>query len=237
LPEEFREPYLLVEVDRRAEDIRAAEERIRTSVASMASKEEWFLEWKALFGRTSGATVERDVLEAVLHDNPLIGWAAANLLRRSVLGSAVWNYLSGALAAFKDRREDRSKRWRIVHVFGMGSNELVIDELLRLIRTDEYRWVWYGAVRSLVEIAWLRPELRTRAFEAVRAVAVDLGRSARYESARYELARALRIGKGRSDWTDLALEAIDAVRQSIQDESRINWDELRSEFVSAGHGT
>src|SRR5439155_15051851 len=142
LPPNLREGYV--------RDGAVTEDVIRARVASLdVQGDSWFDKWRSCFVRGAGGSVGTDDLKALVQENSLIGWAAASLLRRCVPEDAVWPRLLGMMDGLGTgkEKETRSRRWRVVHVLGMGSTPEIVNTLLEILRHDAYRWVKYGATR------------------------------------------------------------------------------------------
>ncbi|MEX2300550.1 MAG: hypothetical protein WD733_06415 [Bryobacterales bacterium] len=115
-----------------------------------------YASWSELFRRT-GEAKPADY-EALLNSNSLIGWTAANVLRRLSLEDRDINVLLWMDRALKATRrkslEPSTLRWRILHVLGRHGNADT-EEYLHRIAFDhtEHRDLRYGAARGLVERA------------------------------------------------------------------------------------
>ncbi|MGX1307019.1 hypothetical protein AB7M35_001739 [Amorphus suaedae] len=118
---------------------------------------ELFSKWKALFTLQSQTVAHDTVVDAVEGDDSIIGWTAANVLKRlSLTDCAV------------DRLVDSAKngwpvvRWRACHVMGSVVNERCREALLERVTNDDDENVRYGAIRSLVELGSYSRELAVR---------------------------------------------------------------------------
>lgn len=108
-------------------------------------------EWQQLFCKTSGAVMEDEALNLIIGD-PLFGWTAANVYRRVGVAES---YYSALRTMYFMSREKMSHRWRIVHLLGKCRSDANIGLLWKvLLNKDEVTWVRYGALRSLIEIAY-----------------------------------------------------------------------------------
>ncbi|HEV3155615.1 MAG TPA: hypothetical protein VGZ02_17550 [Candidatus Baltobacteraceae bacterium] len=112
------------------------------------SEKAWFQEWKSLFLATSDEEMTRFDIALIQNEDSLLGWTFANVQKRS---SSLSPERRKALI---DMLHDCGDivRWRIVHVLGAFPTEENVHELLERLG-DTYKWVRYGAMRSLVEIA------------------------------------------------------------------------------------
>jgi hypothetical protein len=89
------------------------------------------------------------------NSNPLIGWGAANALRRQELTDDEQAALHETFAAAEldDGDLAASVRWRVVHALANSHLPSNVDLMFHALDHDRYMWVQYGAVRTLVEIA------------------------------------------------------------------------------------
>jgi hypothetical protein len=112
----------------------------------------WFEEWVAIF---ADRLLDEELIARLESDSPVIGWTAANTLARRAIGLSAFEQLVGAYTRLvADGSTDyHTQRWRMVHAL-MRSQEAV--EFLSGVAasSEENRDVRYGALRSLVSIAW-----------------------------------------------------------------------------------
>ncbi len=191
LPKTLREPFLRTGTK--------TEKEIRDYVRTLQSRSQWFVTWQSLFARLAGGTIEAYDLQYVVDENPLIGWAAASLIRRSIFEKRILERLLGILIGLGNGRANRSKRWRIISVLGASDEPEALIELFQRLTTDEYRWVRYGAMRSVIEIAARNKGQRGKIFKELLSLVGQL-----HELSRYELSRVLRIEKADEDWLFLS---------------------------------
>jgi TIR domain len=107
---------------------------------------ELFREWRRVF-LLAGRVEEKDV--RTITASPMIGWTAANSLRRCALRPPQLALLRGMIYGAETHG---SLRWRAAHVLGAFPSRENVDLLLELAVTDAEFWVKYGATRSLFEI-------------------------------------------------------------------------------------
>jgi nucleoside phosphorylase len=125
----------------------------------------WFSDWRDLFLSTPPPQAAKpELVERLASPDPVEGWTASNVLRRFRPARDTPAELLGMyLGARTSQQVSRATRWRIVHSLGAWATDASADLLLRALDEDEYIWVKYGAVRSLVEIAATGDDsLRTR---------------------------------------------------------------------------
>ena len=87
-------------------------------------------------------TVEKIVIEA----NPAKAWGYSNMFKRCKLSEENETQLKAYFL-----NADKLVQWRIVHTLGVAKTMHSISFLLNKIEHDEYPWVSYGALRSLIE--------------------------------------------------------------------------------------
>jgi hypothetical protein len=121
-----------------------------------------YLIWKRTFLLSEKAKPSQ---WGLLQHSPLIAWTAANAFRRKLDdGDELLDYLLTLYDALFVRQQlihsAIGARWRIVHVFGASDREEIVERLFETVdregKFEETRWIQYGAVRSLVEIAGRR---------------------------------------------------------------------------------
>lgn len=125
---------------------------IITIVRAIDSEKQWFREWKALFIQEPGinSITEQDI-DRVASSNPILGWTAANVVRRFDLSGEDSRHLR---AIFETSRVmgNYSVQWRVVHALGRSAIEKNAKLLFGALNSS-YLWVRYGAVRSSIEMA------------------------------------------------------------------------------------
>lgn len=107
----------------------------------------WFTLWWDQFSRPDGTRASREDVEAVDAEVPVVGWGAANALRRLRLAKPELSELRQFL---KDHASE-TVRWRAAHVLGEHSSGTNLDALRTALRDDKDRWVRYGALRAIFE--------------------------------------------------------------------------------------
>jgi hypothetical protein len=159
--------YHLYELARPFREAQTREE-LAQHVASLDGTGDWFEQWKALFTRGSGGVLSAEEIDFVISDDSIIGWTAANLARQSQLDEPGLQRIREMYRKAGNSEEKKGIRWRVVHVLGAHPNTGNVDFLVEALSNDLYRWVKYGAVRSLMEIASRSEgDLRERALRGV----------------------------------------------------------------------
>ena len=163
----------------------------------------WFQHWQAMFCRMpeGGPLTERE-LALVGDADPVIGWTSANVVRRFRVDPGFAAQLR-ELYAKRSRADtaDRAVRWRVVHALGAWPGAENVATLQHAL-DDEYMWVTYGAVRSLVEIAAttgdveLRDQIVSALTERLTALAPEplsqIAYASRHIGASIDFARVIR---------------------------------------------
>jgi hypothetical protein len=116
--------------------------------------------WQYWLDLYLGQIEERSMIDSLWKD-PLIGWTAANVLRRCGFGQST---VSELLRLYRISRSTSDRdlraagfRWRLVHALGGARDESAADALVAIaLDLDEDPNIRYGAVRSAIEIAALR---------------------------------------------------------------------------------
>lgn len=189
-------------------------------IEHVESTSPWFAEWRALFARVDDETADDDVA-LLLVDDGVLGWTAANVLKRVRLGrSAV-----AEVVAFLHNHDDATVRWRCAHVLGAIPTVGVAEALLGRLRSDVDLWVQYGALRSLIELA-ARSEQELRGWVFIElAETADVITNA--PQLQREVERALHVTDAPTNWAEdagLLVEQLWARGRTISEQDR--WREL-----------
>lgn len=148
-----------------------------------------FARWKAFFTLTSGEVASDLVVNAVKDDDSIIGWTAANVLKRLTLtvdqvDQIVHMAVNGRPVV----------RWRSCHVMGsVVTDERCREVLLERLTDDHNENVRYGAIRSLVELGSHSPDLASRLVNDLEPLVGVIAESPRVMT---ELKRAVFLSKG-----------------------------------------
>jgi hypothetical protein len=178
--------------------------------------------WVRLFVREDDAPADDELLDALDQDESLLGWTAANVLRRAPATPAAVDHTLKVLAD----NPSPTIRWRAAHVLGAWPSQAAIKALRRALLRDDESDVRYGAIRSLMDIAartrgadrdrqlrWLIDHLSD--IKAMRAPILD------------ELERAIVRFPTPPSWISSAGEVVEALYASEDDEhQRDRWRRL-----------
>ncbi len=157
-------------------------------ISAEADHSDSFARWKALFTLPSGGAASDPLVNAVEDDDSIVGWTAANVLKRlSLTGDQIRRIVNMA----KNGRP--VVRWRACHVMGSTVENEFYAALLDRVTEDPDENVRYGAIRSLVEFASHSPELATR---LVADLGPRLDKIAESPRVMAELKRAVFLSKG-----------------------------------------
>jgi hypothetical protein len=112
-----------------------------------------FTRWRSLFTIPSETAATDDTVDAVEEDDSIIGWTAANVLKRL---SMTGPHIDRIVRMAKNGRP--VIRWRACHVMGSTVEEKFREALLERITHESNENVRYGAIRSLIELGSHSPE-------------------------------------------------------------------------------
>lgn len=176
-------------------------------LSGIDSSKAWFQDWRALFTRTPSVPLEESDLRLVSSEDSVLGWTAANVIRRFTLTGDQLSYLRGtydnSLSAGKT-----NVAWRVVHALGKSDTQATIDLLFRALGTN-HKWVRYGAARSLVELAALtdvqsrRRHVLERLKTFIPMLDTDVLR---------EISNAVFYRDAPDDWNSLTIPLLEVIR-------------------------
>jgi hypothetical protein len=168
--------------------------------------------WKRLYCQPAGAQVTDEDIDLIASPNPLVGWTAANFVRRGQLSAAGEERVRALYGSQRGAAGRRSVRWRVVHTLGAHPSDSSLDLLADALATDEYRWVLYGAARSLVEAAaTVQNPRRQRAIEALTAFVNGEGGGKARPVILQEIVEACFIDGAARGWGNAALPLLEKV--------------------------
>ncbi len=183
-----------------------------------------FMSWRRLFTKRTNEKASADEIELITAADSVIGWTVANVLKRCKVSTAQQSRLLDI-----SRTASPTVRWRIAHAIGSHPSSINMEFLVSLIESDEDRWVRYGAVRSLLEMAALGSmTLRERIFAVLRTRINRLSLDGKIQG---QLRRSLFIRKEKAppDWARLAFGVMTLLYDSAatpKDRSRLEQQAL-----------
>ncbi|MFA6058668.1 MAG: HEAT repeat domain-containing protein [Taibaiella sp.] len=109
-------------------------------------------------------------------DNPVMGWCYSNMIKRSELNRIHEDKLLNMFV----NEANPIIRWRIIHILGNSFSPVTINLLLDVLENENYVWLKYGAIRSILEIAIFNLQIE-EAVELIQSV-VNLFNSNDFEN-------------------------------------------------------
>jgi hypothetical protein len=183
-----------------------------------------FDRWKALFVSDGNATEEE---LALIVQDPIIGWTASNVFRRVRLNAL----LQSQLRAFYRTLPIGSIRWRLVHTLGAQDALENIDILRDALTPDKPETLRYGAVRSLMEVAFRVPEQRALALQVLKDA---LPAIAAAPKALGELRRTAFVRNVDSSWVAAVLPLLEEAKMMVDTaKQRDDWEQKLAELRDA----
>jgi hypothetical protein len=147
----------------RAESLDDILESVVEAMSGLSGETSDFAAWLRLFTVPVGEELTEDDLSSIGQDDSLMGWTVANVAKRARLSGRQLAWLRRLLSS----SEEATVRWRVVHALGAHPTPEDVEILFEVL-DDDYHWVRYGAVRSLVEIAARSSDLREGIFTRLR---------------------------------------------------------------------
>jgi hypothetical protein len=117
-------------------------------ISAVESPSETFTKWRGFFTLKRDQIAPDEIVQALALENSVIGWTAANVLKRLKLTDA---QVAAVVSAANHERP--VVRWRAVHAMGGFTIERFVAELFNRLTQDSDENVRYGAIRSLTEVA------------------------------------------------------------------------------------
>ncbi|KAK0360135.1 hypothetical protein LTR94_028490, partial [Friedmanniomyces endolithicus] len=158
------------------------------AVSAEPEHSELFGQWQALFTIPSGSIASDGTVDALAEDDSIIGWTAANVLKRLSLTAEQVDLIVGVA-----HNERAVIRWRACHVMGSTTDEKFRETLVERLVDDPDENVRYGAIRSLVELGSHSSESASRLVADLEPLLDKIAESPRVMT---ELKRAVFLSKG-----------------------------------------
>jgi hypothetical protein len=177
---------------------------------------EWFPAWYNIFTHRPGEPSTDSDVFSIIDSEGVVAWSAANMLRRALVTKNQLLQIRALIA-----ESDPIARWRVVHVLGAHPSSDSADLLFDRLQFDDYIWVRYGALRSIIEqAATVNEDNRQALFERFATYADFL----LLEPALLRgIERDLLVSDAPSDWADstgLLLERLWAGATSVSEQDR-----------------
>jgi hypothetical protein len=156
---------------------------------------EWFQTWFEQFAREDDAPATSADVRLVASEQPVLGWGAANAVRRFTLDTQT---ASGVRGLLNDARP--TDRWRATHALGPHASAENLDALRKTLADEEDgSWVAYGALRAVLEQIRHMPA-EQRPFLLADFAEENRARLSRPGTLRSEAIRCLEVNPLPSGW-------------------------------------
>lgn len=156
---------------------------------------EWFNVWMDLFSRPAGAPANEADVYMIGQTTQVLGWGAANAVRRFQLSPDLEEALRLLL-----RSSDPTVQWRAAHALGPHASAANFEALTQLFMAeDSGSWVAYGVLRALFEQA-READASRRADLVERIVEVTSRALGVAEALRTEAMRCMDVSPLPVDW-------------------------------------
>jgi len=205
------------------------QEGLQQAIAAINHPESsWWQQWQQIFLAHSPAEIFSDgMIEQLVSETSLIGWMAANVLRRAEPPIDFAERVRLIYRSHPDRApRQRTIRWRVLHTLGAWP---AIENARLLIEGmgDEHIWCRYGAVRSLIEMAARTSDhgLRDQIIDQLSQRWTDLD-----PEPLSQLAWASRYADADAEWPLAIRPLIEQVRDAQRNEERERWERRFADF-------
>jgi HEAT repeats len=186
--------------------------------AAQGETAEWFDHWRRLFVTPAGSALREIDISALEDEDSLMGWTLANVLKRVQLQPEQQAILRGVLLS-----DDKTTRWRAAHALGAHPSPENAAALLGAL-DDGYRWVRYGAIRSVVELAARASKpIRMEVFKGLEEALPRVDDP----GVRQEFVRAVFVRHAPDDWVTQVgrvVEAMWGAAKTVEEQER--WTRL-----------
>lgn len=204
--------------------------------AKFLTREAWFPEWHEIFLRFDKLAVSEHDLRQIVRQEAVLGWTAANVLRRYRLSDMDVRQLRAyydacAACQYSDWRAS-TIRSRVVHALGRTDTRMAVDFLFEALTNERYAWAQIGAARSLVEIAALTADSELRGYVIARLLRMVNDASSEIMGAKilHEIGQSAFYDKAQAGWHEAVSSLIVLVRDRQTDSERDWWSHLIVEF-------
>jgi len=198
--------------------------QLREWVAAREGSTSWFAAWRKLFLVPHGTSVDVDFVNAIEDPESILGWTAANVVKRTAPSIEALNRLREMLSVGTD-----TVRWRVAHALGAFPSRENFHPLVQMLGSDPYPWARYGALRSLVEQASLTDAGPLRE-EIIQGLADNVGVILSDQRLRIELERCLEVDPIPDGWARSLDPLISALWDRTSGELQFLWERLASKL-------
>lgn len=197
-------------------------------VADVKGEGIWFDEWQRLFTRQPATEPEDRKLELLEAEDSILGWTATNVFRRLATTDRQLEYIR----SLAEKAQSGTVRWRGVHVLGAFPRADNAEVLLNRLMHDDYEWVKYGALRSLMEMAARSTPLRSEIMEGLTQQA-DLLANNKLLKREFASAADMNIETSEAEsWISNVGRVVRALADRAEDERELErWARLSSKLV------
>lgn len=197
---------------------------------------QWFGEWKRVFTRPAGERPTDTDLATIREEDSIVGWTYANVVKRLDVSQGQQEMLRAWIA-----EGTPEVRWRIVHALGAFANRENAQLLFGVLDdpAEEWRWVRYGATRSLVEMSARDRTRELRQWIMERFASLS-GILLKDRQSLGEFARAVLIVPSATpeDWAEQVKTVLAALyKGSLSSEAKERWLKLADEVDARYQGT
>jgi nucleoside phosphorylase len=207
-------------------------EQIVNIVNSASADQPWFSEWRAIFILTGTGQLDEEKIRTIIDANPILGWTASNVIKRYEMDEGGIRQLRAYYKSLESVHCKGMIRWRIVHALGAFDKSENVDLLFRALDNDEYKWVRYGAARSLVEIAAITENeiLRLRVLKGISDRIENLSA---FPKVLEEIGQAAFYKGAPNGWRGLVMPVLQkALSQQKGEGDREKWTRVIDDFES-----
>jgi nucleoside phosphorylase len=167
-------------------------EQLLLAVKAYTPQSKLAKEWKEIFLWTSNRHLT-DVTLLKLKGNPIVSWTLSNSIRRmklSIKQQAILKQL------FYSAKSNPTLRWKIIHSMGTYPSQKNLTFCIEAFLFDKNVWVRFGALRGIIEYAYLAKNLRPLVIEWLVKQIPKIDE----ETLFIELRRTLIIANANEDW-------------------------------------
>lgn len=190
---------------------------VRDIVAQLPGGNSDFEQWRTLFTRSTGGHASTDDVQLLMADS-VTGWTASNVLKRLDLSDHEQEQVRHLVASGPD-----VVRWRAVHTLGAFPGPANKQILLECLTADNYGWVRYGAIRSLLELAARAEDGKFR--KSIIVALVDRADQIvhdEYIARELQSAVLIEPKQAPKEWPQLIIEMLSRIR--LKESSDEKWD-------------